>query len=116
MRTFIYSGGVIHPDLITDRPAEGDLCIAADGGYRNAQSMGGRVDVRMQSAGGLALWQRVESRAGHVVFPHDAVRVRHGGDAHEKALAGDRAHCDCVRGWLSAFSGGVCAGGAFRTL
>ena len=45
MRTFIYSGGVIHPDLITERPAEGELCIAADGGYRNAQSMGGRVDV-----------------------------------------------------------------------
>ena len=45
MRTFIYTGGVIHPELIAERPAEDDLCIAADGGYRNALSMGGRVDV-----------------------------------------------------------------------
>lgn len=45
MRTFIYTGGVIHPELITERPTAGELCIAADGGYRNAQAIGSRVDV-----------------------------------------------------------------------
>ncbi len=45
MRTFVYTGGPIRPDLINEHPAAGDLCIAADGGYRNAQAMGSRVDV-----------------------------------------------------------------------
>ena len=58
MRTFIYTGGVIHPELIAERPDKGDLCIAADGGYRNAQAMGSRVDVLigdLDSLGGRPL-------------------------------------------------------------
>ena len=45
MRAFVYTGGTVHPAHITERPAAGELCIAADGGYRNAQAMGSRVDV-----------------------------------------------------------------------
>ncbi len=45
MKAFIYTGGTILPDGITERPKAGDLCIAADGGYRNAETMGVRVDV-----------------------------------------------------------------------
>ena len=45
MKAFIYTGGTILPDGITERPKAGDLCIAADGGYRNAEQMGVRVDV-----------------------------------------------------------------------
>lgn len=45
MRAFIYTGGVIFPDLITDHPKADDLCIAADSGYRNAKALGERVDI-----------------------------------------------------------------------
>ena len=45
MKAFIYTGGAIHKDGITERPKAGDLCIAADGGYRNAEALGVTVDV-----------------------------------------------------------------------
>lgn len=45
MRAFIYTGGVIHPDNITEHPKADDLCIAADSGYHNAKKLGERVDV-----------------------------------------------------------------------
>ena len=45
MKAFIYTGGTILPEGITEHPKAGDLCIAADGGYRNAEKMGVRVDV-----------------------------------------------------------------------
>ncbi len=45
MKAFIYTGGTIHKDGITERPKAGDLCIAADGGYRNAEALGVTVDV-----------------------------------------------------------------------
>lgn len=45
MRAFIYLGGVIFPDHITEKPADGDLCIAADGGYRNAVKLGHPVHI-----------------------------------------------------------------------
>ena len=45
MRAFIYTGGIIHPDHITEHPKAEDLCIAADSGYHNAQKLGERVDI-----------------------------------------------------------------------
>ena len=45
MRAFIYTGGVIHPDNITEHPKAEDLCIAADQGYHNAMKLGERVDI-----------------------------------------------------------------------
>ena len=45
MRAFIYVGGHIFPDNITERPVDGDLCIAADGGYQNAKKLGHPVHV-----------------------------------------------------------------------
>lgn len=45
MRAFIYTGGTVHPDNITEHPHADDLCIAADAGYRNARLLGERVDV-----------------------------------------------------------------------
>lgn len=40
MRALIYTGGNIDPQNITEHPKGDDLCIAADGGYRNARALG----------------------------------------------------------------------------
>lgn len=45
MKAFIYTGGKIYPEMITERPKAEDICIAADAGYRNAKALGERVDV-----------------------------------------------------------------------
>lgn len=37
MRAFIYTGGVVHREGVTERPEEGDLIIAADSGLNNAR-------------------------------------------------------------------------------
>lgn len=40
MRAFIYIGGGIFADGITERPTEDDLILAADSGYHNARALG----------------------------------------------------------------------------
>lgn len=45
MRAFIYTGGRIFPQSITEHPKAEDLCIAADSGYHNAKALGERVDI-----------------------------------------------------------------------
>jgi thiamine pyrophosphokinase len=45
MRAFIYTGGAVFPDNITEHPKGDDLCIAADSGFLNAKKCGDRVDV-----------------------------------------------------------------------
>ena len=45
MRAFIYAGGEICPENITEHPKGSDLCIAADSGYNNAVRLGDRVDI-----------------------------------------------------------------------
>ena len=45
MKAFIYVGGEIYPDGITEKPTADDLVIAADAGYRNAQRLGEGVDL-----------------------------------------------------------------------
>ena len=45
MKAFIYVGGNIAPDNITERPEKEDICIAADSGYKNAQKLGAKIDI-----------------------------------------------------------------------
>ena len=45
MKAFIYTGGTITPERITEHPKSGDLRIAADVGYRNAKKLGENVDI-----------------------------------------------------------------------
>lgn len=45
MRAIIYTGGIINAANITERPAEGDLLIAADSGWNNAKTLGASPDV-----------------------------------------------------------------------
>ncbi len=44
-KAFIYTGGDIYPDLITEHPKGDDLCIAADSGYDNAVELGERTEI-----------------------------------------------------------------------
>ena len=45
MKAFIYTGGELLPENVTERPEEGDLVIAADCGLENAQRFGVIPDV-----------------------------------------------------------------------
>ncbi len=45
MRAFIYVGGDIAPDYITERPSGDDITIAADSGLKNAASLGVNVQT-----------------------------------------------------------------------
>lgn len=47
MKAFIYTGGKIYPENITERPKKGDLVIAADSGYNNALLMNATVDIAL---------------------------------------------------------------------
>lgn len=45
MKAFIYTGGAVCTDSITEHPRADDLRIAADSGYLTARSLGDRLDV-----------------------------------------------------------------------
>ena len=45
MRAFIYTGGVVRTELITEHPKAEDLRIAADSGYHTAKALGERLDL-----------------------------------------------------------------------
>ena len=45
MRAFIYVGGEIYPENITEHPKGDDICIAADSGYVNAVRLGESVNI-----------------------------------------------------------------------
>ncbi len=55
MKVFLYTGGEIYPDGITERPAEGDLILAADAGYRNALALGVTPDILLGDLDSLSL-------------------------------------------------------------
>ena len=45
MKAFIYTGGDIFPENITEHPKADDITVAADGGYKNAQKLGDSVQI-----------------------------------------------------------------------
>lgn len=45
MKAFIYSGGEVFAENITEHPSKDDITIAADSGYLNARALGARVDI-----------------------------------------------------------------------
>lgn len=47
MKAFIYTGGAIYPENITEHPKGDDIRIAADAGVLNAQRLGERIDVAL---------------------------------------------------------------------
>lgn len=45
MRAFIYTGGAVRTEFITEHPKADDLRIAADSGYHTAIALGERIDL-----------------------------------------------------------------------
>ena len=45
MKAFIYAGGAVRIDGITEHPKSDDLRIAADSGYLTAKALGDRIDI-----------------------------------------------------------------------
>ena len=45
MRAFIYTGGTVRTEHITEHPKADDLTIAADSGYHTAVALGERIDL-----------------------------------------------------------------------
>ena len=45
MRAFIYTGGTVRTEAITEHPKADDLSIAADSGYHTAVALGERIDL-----------------------------------------------------------------------
>ena len=45
MKAFIYTGGEIFPNNITEHPKADDLTVAADSGYTNARTLGDSVQI-----------------------------------------------------------------------
>ena len=43
MRAFVFTGGKIHPESITEHPTGDDIVVAADSGYENAKATGTEV-------------------------------------------------------------------------
>lgn len=54
MKAFIYTGGKIYPENITEKPKKDDLVIAADSGYNNALLMSASVDIALGDFDSLA--------------------------------------------------------------
>ena len=47
MKAFIYTGGAIYPENITEHPKGDDIRIAADAGVLGAKKLGERIDVAL---------------------------------------------------------------------
>ena len=47
MKAFIYTGGKIYPENITEKPKADDIVIAADSGFKNATLMGVEPSVAL---------------------------------------------------------------------
>lgn len=54
MKAFVYTGGAVRREGITEHPRGGDLAIAADAGYETAVALGERVDVLLGDFDSLA--------------------------------------------------------------
>ena len=70
MRAFIYVGGSIYPENITEHPKGEDLRIAADGGYANAMLLGERIDIAVGDFDSFSK-QKIDEGVELVEFPKD---------------------------------------------
>ncbi len=71
MKAFIYTGGNIYPENITERPEADDLVIAADSGYKNAIALGASVNMLVGDFDSLehSVLESLDSRTELVTVP-----------------------------------------------
>jgi len=69
MTAWIFTGGSIYLDNIPSRPEAGDLCIAADAGLKNAQTLGIRVAVVVGDFDSLGARPRVDDDVEVITVP-----------------------------------------------
>lgn len=69
MRAFIYTAGNICPENITERPKDGDLIIAADAGYLNAQKCGVVPNILLGDFDSFDLPEDVSDDTEVIQFP-----------------------------------------------
>ena len=69
MKTYILTGGVIHPDNIHITPAEGDLIIAADSGLNNAKALNLTVNVVVGDYDSLGHTPKVDAGVEVITVP-----------------------------------------------
>ena len=68
-KAFIYVGGEIHPENITEHPKADDLTIAADSGYKNAQKLGDRVQLLVGDFDSLGKGEKVDEKVEVLTVP-----------------------------------------------
>ena len=69
MKTFIYTAGNICPENITEHPKDGDLIIAADAGYLNAQKCGVVPNILLGDFDSFDLPEDVSDDTEVIQFP-----------------------------------------------
>ena len=70
MKAFIYTGGKIFPENITEHPKGDDLRIAADAGFLNAKRLGVRIDVALGDFDSLGEKQsEIDENAEKITVP-----------------------------------------------
>lgn len=68
MRAYIYVGGDIIPQNITERPEEDDICIAADSGYKNAKLLGIEPSIIVGDFDSIDKSDKDEIKAGTQIY------------------------------------------------
>jgi thiamine pyrophosphokinase len=70
-KAFIYVGGEIHPENITEHPKADDLIIAADSGYKNAQKLGDCVQLLVGDFDSLGKGEKVDDKTEVLTVPSE---------------------------------------------
>lgn len=69
LKAFIYVGGEIHPENITEHPKADDLTIAADSGYRNALALGESVQILVGDFDSIDKDQQIDEKVEILTVP-----------------------------------------------
>ena len=71
MKAFIYTGGKINANNITEHPKADDVTIAADSGYNNAKALGEGVDILLGDFDSLGEPRDIPKRTEIMTVPSE---------------------------------------------